>query len=282
MTSAQAGRKFCVGRFEFTVPGGLAMSGGSQSIYRVKVSTSSLAGTDPQKIIAASLARLRPLPSGASPVVRSFDLLPGVPAVWYIPNPRSPNLLELMAVRRSGDHAVTAIRGGEASKTAGVEKLVTNVLNAYVPDTAHGFCVGHGAITSEPGVNEDSLAVFSHRELPEFELEFSTRTVDEPDTETYSNLDEERQVAAGGGSLTVLAERWRSAAGLRGKEFRLALEIPGKEKTLRFTWHFPGVADSSSQPAINFVGRARGEQQAALETAWETALGSFRMVPVAQ
>ena len=280
MNSVQDANTCCIGRFQFTVPGALAVSGRSQSIYRVKVTTLPLPPGGPQKVISDKLAQARVQEPEVSRALRHFELMPGIQSVWYIDNPRTPNLRELLAVKEVGDHAVVATRGGEAGKSLGVEQLVGNVLLAYVPGAKRGFCVGPGAITSEPGFNEESLIVFSRPGLPDFELEFSTRTVREPDNETYTDLDEERQVARdGGGTLVVLNDQLRTIAGLKGKQMWISLALPNKDPSLRFTWHFAGVAQNSSKPMINIVGRASGEQQAALQEVWETVLLSLRTVP---
>ena len=279
MPALQSTNVCCIGRFQFEVPAGLVESGRSQSIYRVKVTARPFQRASPQKLIEEKVAQLRPLASGESAVVRRFDLLPGVPAVWYIPTPRRRDLHELMAVRPVGDYAVVAIRGGEAAKGPAVEELVGNVLNAYTQETSYGFCVGRGAITSEPGFDEDTLIVFSDPGRPNLEIQVSTETVTEPDTKTYSNLDEERRLASGGGSLDVLNEQWRTAAGLKGKQIWISLTLRDRGPLLRFTWHFPGVAESSSSPMINIVGRAKGENRAELEATWETLLSTLRQVP---
>jgi hypothetical protein len=105
-------------------------------------------------------------------VVRTFDLSPGVRGAWYIVNSYAPELRELEAIMPANDQAVLAVRGGEAGKEATVETLVRNVLSAYVRDTVQGFCVGHGAITSEPGLNEETRITFQHRKLHQLSVRF--------------------------------------------------------------------------------------------------------------
>lgn len=279
------GLTLCAGRFEFEAPAALAVAGRSQSIYRVDVASAPLPAGGLEEVRRERLAHVRALrpPAGvADPVRRSFELQPGVGAVWYYANPDDGEQLCLEAIKPSGGHAVVASRGGMAGDEEGVETLVGNVLDAYVPGAARGFCVGAGAVTSEPGVNEQVLVSLEHRSAPEFVVTFRTQTVNEPDTLTHSNLDEERRaVAARGGTLEVLRDGPRRAAGLEGKEVWVSVAAPGEPPFVRFAWHFPGAGGDSTRPAVTVVASARGANRAELEGAWESLLRSLRAFPPA-
>jgi hypothetical protein len=275
----------CLGRFWFVVPGALAVTGRSQSIYRVDVSTIPLPAGGLDALWRERLARvnaLTPPPGVASPVIRTFELQPGVSGIWYFVNPDDDEELCLEALKPQSGYAVLASRRGAASKEAIVETLVKNVLDAYVPGTERGFCVGAGAITSEPGLNEYAGIALEHPTVPNFEVSIDTRTVKEPDTRAYSNLDEERQVTAGlGGTVEELRDQTRVVAGLEGKEIWASVDLPRETPFVRFTWHFPGVAEDSSRPMINIMGTAPTSRRAELEAVWEAVLRSFRPIPPA-
>ena len=147
----------CVGRFQLTVPAEMVFTGRSQSIYRVDVTTLPIPQSGVDTLWDARLNRIRVLkaPGGASKaILKTFELAGGYRAVWYYNNPDAPQLRTLEAMRREGDFAVLAVRSAETGKEPTAETLVKNVLDAYVPQTAQGFCLGHGAITSEPGLKK--------------------------------------------------------------------------------------------------------------------------------
>jgi hypothetical protein len=292
--NTQASRQ-CIGRFQMALPDAMAVSGRKQAIYRVDVNTVSLPPTGLQALQDEQLLRigkLRPPPGAKHAVMRSFEIMPGAPAVLYFRDSSTPNLVALEAMRSVGDHVVIASRGADLNSdqrqallkpgaNEGVARLVELVLSTYSPSTARGFCVGHGAVvTPKPAVNEDATLTLAHGRSSNLNIRFETRTVSEPDTRTYSNLDEERQASAAQGlRITVLREQDRSVAGLAGREIRVAV-APAKDLPfVRFTWHFPGVPGRSDQPSINVVGMALQTEQAVLEGSWETILTSLRPVP---
>ena len=261
------------------------MAGRSQSIYRVDVNTVALPAGGLEEVRREQFARigaLRPPAGVANPVRSSFELQPGVSAVWYYASPDDNEQYCLEAIKPSGGHVVVASRGGMAGDEDGVETLVKNVLDAYVPGAARGFCVGEGAVTSELGVNEQVRVALVHRTADEFAITFDTRTVNEPDTYPFSTLDEEQlAVAAHGGTLKVLRDGPRVAASLEGKETWVSVAAPGTPPFVRFTWHFPGVGGDSTRPAVTIVGNALEENRAELEEVWELLLGSLRAFPPA-
>jgi hypothetical protein len=279
------GRTECAGRFQFVAPEALAVAGRSQSIYRVEVSTVPLPAGGLDELWRERVARIKSLrpPEGLpTTLIKTFDLQQGVRAAWYFANPDDDEQLSLEALKPVADYAVLASRGGMSGGESGVETLVKNVLDAYIhtQGAARGFCVGEGTITSEPGLNEHALVTLEHRYVRAFELKLDTQTVKEPDTRTYSDLDEERQVtAAHGGHVEVLREQARFVVGLEGKEIWASVASPEEAPFLRFTWHFPGVPGDSSRPMINVRATAPRDSRAELEAVWESVLGSLRAIP---
>lgn len=188
----------------------LVVQARTQSIYRVQSTTEPLLVGGGDAVWNAMLARiqaLRPPPSLDQVVVRNFQLQPGVRAVWYYRNPDAPRLLNLEALKTLPDHTLVLVRGCETGKEPTVEKLVGNVLNAYAPVTAQGFCLGFGCVTSEPGNNEDARVLFNERGFPDLQLTFETHTVSTP---AASQLPEdakqmEAAVAAKGGRFECCA-----------------------------------------------------------------------------
>lgn len=271
----------CIGRFRFNLPEMLLVVGRSQSIYRVDVTTIPVPDGGIQALWDSQLKKIHPGPqSSDSRDFRTFDLQPGTRAVWYIANPTSPHIRTLEAMRPVDTHAVLAVRSGEAGKEGNVETLVRNVLNAYLPVVTQGFCVGSGSITSEPGLNEQTLISLQHKALQRFKIRFETRTVVTPDTQTYSDTEEEKELASdAGGKMSVLRDHSRAVATLEGKEIWISVYPPGENPFLRFTWHFPGVPENSSKPMINIVGTAPVNNQIDLEKIWESLLVSVQAVP---
>lgn len=283
----------CIGRFQFALPAAFTLTNRSQSIYDVELSTEPLSAGGLGTVWASRIAnieRLRP-PSGAQQaIIRRFDLAPGAPAVWYFSNPGRAALVALEAGKAVGDHAVIANRSADlddaelAALLKGgdpiVEQLVRLVLNDYTPSTKRGFCIGPGAIVNnEPGLREDVRIGFRHPANRDLTLRLQTKVVARPDTQTYSNLEEEKRTSDPSIKINPLREQNRVVAGLTGKEMRVAVAAPKQAPIVRFTWHFDGVAQKADQPTINVVGFAAERDQALLESAWETLLGSLRLIP---
>ena len=279
MTGAISGNQQRAGRFYFTVPETMSLDGRSQIIYGTNVSTTPIPPGGALGHWDRHLEEIRG--RGIEPAaMRTFELQPGTSAVWYAEH-ESPNILTLETMTPKSDHLLLLDREAYAGKEAGAETLVRNIVNTYVQRAAYGFCVGYGSIAMEPSQTESARITFSRRNVPEFEIEFSTQTVREPDNQTYSDLDEEREIAdAGGGQLTVLKEGVRRVAGLDGKQIWISLTVPGEPPTVRFTWHFAGEPGDSFHPMINILAMAPAAQRADLESAWETVLQSLRQVPL--
>jgi|SRR6266436_1530807 len=273
----------CVGRFRFAVPDSFVVSGRSQSIYGVSISTSPLPPGGFDAFWTSRLARIRPpglSKESEAGAFRAFDLQPGSRAVWYLRDPASPRIRNLEAGMASGGFAILMSRSGEAGKESIVEDLVRLLLNDYVASTSHGFCVGQGALNSAPSSDEESLISLTHKKSQDFQIKFSTRVVFKPDTTTYSDVEEEKEVAeAGGGSISVARELSRPVAGMEGKEIGISVKVPSDPPFVRFTWHFVGVPQNSSKPMINIVGTAPIPQQAELQKIWDSFLQSVEMVP---
>ncbi len=282
----------CLGRFRFAVPGSFLVSGRSQSIYGVSITTSPLPPGGFDAFWASRLARIRPpglstgSESGAGQgagagagAFRPVDLQPGTRAVWYLRDPDSPRIRNLEAGMASGTFAVLMSRSGEAGKESIVEDLLRLLLTDYVASTSHGFCVGQGALHSPPSADEESLISLTNKKSQDFQIKFSTRVVSRPDTTTYSDVEEEKEVAeAGGGSIAVIREQSRLVSGMEGKEIGISVRVPSDPPFVRFTWHFAGVPQNSFKPMINIVGTAPLPQQAELQKVWDSFLQSVEMV----
>ncbi len=284
----------CIGRFKFSMLAGFT-TGRSQTIYTVDVRTVSIAFSSPQIIWNDELEQIAAIkaPEGvSSSIIKTFELQPGVPAVWYYRQSSSTDLIALKAMKPFQGRVLIVSRGAdlrarpdldEQRKKSIVEQLVKNVVDAYTTQTDYGFCVGYGTITSEPSINGLTLISFTHPQLPGFDLRFETRTVSEPDNETYSSLHEERAWLAGTqAKLTVLKDSQQTVAGMEGKEIRISVTLPEEPSFVRFTWHFPGVSRKSDRPAIDILATANIKNQKRLEEVWEKMLQSLQSIPMSK
>ncbi len=276
----------CVGRFGFQAPDKLTVGGRSQSIYRVDVSTEPIPPEGASSAWEQRLKAIRALPAPAGrrdPILRTFELAPGVAAAWYAGRPSSADEILLEAAKPAGNRIFRAVRVGAPGKEAPAETLVRDIVASYAPGAGdYGFCLGAGSVTIEASQNESARIVLQDARTS-LEIRLETQTVSRPQTESYADLDEEKSYAqASGAALTVLREAPRGAAGLEGKEIRIRVTPPGEPPLLRFTWHFDGVPRNASQPAVNIVGHASPEHQADLEQAWDTILQSLHPLPVAR
>jgi hypothetical protein len=284
----------CIGRFKFSMPAGFT-TGRSQTIYTVDVRTVSIAFSSAQIIWKDELEQIAAIkaPEGvSSSIIKTFELQPGVPAVWYYRQSSSTDLIALKTMKPFQGHVLIVSRGADLrarpdldeQQTKGiVEQLVKNVVDAYTTQADYGFCLDYGAITSEPSINELTLISFTHPQLPRFDLRFETRTVSQPDNETYSNLHEERAWLAGTQSkLTVLKNSQRMVAGMEGKEIRTSVASAEEPGFVRFTWHFPGASRKSDRPAIDILATANIKNQKQLEEVWEKMLQSLQSIPIRQ
>jgi hypothetical protein len=274
MTAQTARQKECVGRFSWQKLDSVAVTGRSQSIYRTNVEHILI---PPGGIDAYWAARL----SKIGPEAKIFSIEPGVKSSWSSRNVSFPNILTLEVVKPVQGGLIVADTEAQTGKESIAEGLMKDIINGFEPTIDYGFCIGGGAIMLEPSQYEEAGLVLTANSSTKIEVQFDTRTVTQPDTTTYSDLDEEESlIAAHGGKLTVLKNAERSAAGLSGKEIRISAESPGEEATVRFTWHYPGVAASSTQPAIDIVGSSPAKNQAELQSIWESMLTSLRAVPL--
>ncbi len=279
-----------IGRFRFLLPRALAVRGRSQGLYRADVGTVDIAPGGADAWWTARLAGLRAgkrPPGVADIVIRPLALGPGVQGVLYHANAETAVLQTVLAMKAFDDHLLFVARQTEAGGVPQIEKLVRGVVDAYVPGGREGFDVGRGCITSVPGVNEESRVALRHAALPDVELDFETHTVREPEkTDPLADIEHDRQrLSAGGGSLTVLRNQPRRAAGLDGMEGRLLVRqkaAAGAAGLLRFSWSHPGLAGQALAPAIMIVATARPQDQAALEAAWDLMLGSLQPLPPAR
>lgn len=266
LNSPGSKNQVAIGRFRLSVPETLKALSRTQMIYGVEV------GAVPV-VDGAWDAKMTAL--GAKVLSRP-RLGEGVDAVWY----KEANDLLLEAQRVSDGVAVSILRDAPSGKEAVAEKLSSAVLENYKPGVAAGFCLGPGAIHMGPSLSE-SVRINWEQPLTGVKLDFSTRTVTEPDTKTFMDVDEEKGFARlAGGSLTVLLERDRTVAGLPGREIRIVLTLPGQEPQVRFTWHYPGVGRDGTKPKIDFVAKGPAAAQPQIESLWEAMLPSLESVPV--
>jgi hypothetical protein len=272
----------CLGRFRLTVPESMLVAGRSQSIYGVDVRTLPMPPGGMKTFWEAHLARILPVPlpkESEQGIFRSFELQPAAPAVWYVRDPASPRIRNIEAAVASGAFVVLASTSGEAGKEHIVEDLIRIVFESYAASTSEGFCVGEGAVTSAPSRYEETLISLNHNNVPDFKIRFSTRAVSAPDTTTYSDVGEEKElIDSAGGKLNVHRDHSRSVAGLEGKEITISASAPGEPSSLRFTWHFQGVPGNSSKPMINIVGMTPAKYQPEFEKIWDALLNSIQTV----
>jgi hypothetical protein len=273
----------CIGRFQLTVPDPMVVAGRSQSIYDVDVRTLLIPPGGIDVLWNARLAKIRPIAPDKEfhpASFRTFELLPGTRAVWFIGNPSSPQLREIEALMPSGNHAVLIVTGGEAGKEPVVENLVRIVLNSYVSSTTQGFCVGDGAVTSVPGVDEQTLISLDHMKVEDFEIRFETQNISGEGAEAYSDQGEEKETShSGDARMSVLRDGPRVVAALEGKESEIFLAPPQESALVRLTWHFPGVPGNTSKPMINIVAMCPAKYRAELEKIWDALLNSVQPVP---
>jgi hypothetical protein len=276
VSSSTSGRLHCAGRFAFVAPEEMRDTGRTQSIYGTNVSVIPVVpgGVDAYwKSRLAQIGAVQP---------RRFDFQPDVRSAWYIGSSTSPSLLTLEMVKPVDAGLLHVSRAANSGKEHLAESLAKDIVSAYVARTDRGFCLGSGAITLEPSQYEQARLVLASTVSPDIDIEIATRTVGEPDVTTYSNVDEETEVASsGGGTLTVLRNAQRSAAGLSGKEIWISVSAPDEMPMLRFTWHYPGIGGSSTEPSINIVGSAPQLKRAHLEAIWNSVLTSLRAIPLA-
>jgi len=273
-------KTLCIGRFQVFTPDTLAVAGRTQSIYRTEVSTAPIRAGGAQRAWQERVSEIR-AQDGNDPVRRTFDLAPGVPAVWYGINPRSPSAVVLEAVKPADDHWLKLVRRSEAGKESMAEKLVRNILASYVPhETRYGFCIGQGSLTIQPAERESVSLTLKHQTLGGIEFGIETATVDRPDEEG-SGLDEAQAFAKSTGArLTVLRDQKRNVAGLTGDELRISLAPPAEAEILRFHWHYPGTAGDPTRPKIDISGSSPPAERRELEHAWDSLLDSLRPVPL--
>ncbi|HTX38151.1 MAG TPA: T6SS immunity protein Tli4 family protein [Bryobacteraceae bacterium] len=272
--NATNGKSLCVGRFAFMAPETMMVNGRGQSIYSTAVEAVPLPADGLDAYWTTRLKRMGPEP-------RVFELETGVKAAWSARNPQFPNILTIETAKPVEGAVLVAEREADAGKESIAETLVKVILRSYVPASGFGFCVGSGALTVDPSINETARLTLGGRDLPEMELQMETHTVGEPDLTTGSNVEEERAFVGGaGGTLRVLRDQTRAAAGLEGKEIWISAEFPGEKPGLRFSWHYPGVAASGVLPSIHVVASAPLERRSRLELLWESVMVSLQRIPL--
>lgn len=268
----------CIGRFQFDLPERLTVAGRTQSIYRTTVETAAMPSGGAEEAWNNDLAAVRARTENS--VRRTFELMPGVHAVWYGNNPRLAVSIVLEALKPADDHYFKLTRASTAGKEEPAEKLASGILASYAPhDTGSGFCVGFGSLSIEASSRESASITMKDGEL---ETSIDTVTVDQPE-DGGSPLDEAKQFAkSSGGSLKVLRNGKRKAGGVDGRELQILLSLPGKPDLLRFDWRYEGAGHDATRPKIEIAGSAPASQSSELEAAWETLLNSLQPIPLAK
>jgi len=272
----------CVGRFRFTVPPPLVVSGRSQSIYRVDVRTAATT----QALPAARQweERLQHIRQRATQLglegsgVRVFELQPGVRAVWFAREPGDGAPLTLEAMQpQEGGHALWLAREVLANAQAVTEGMYRRIIDGYRTQGTRGFCVGHGMLVTETSRYELALLSLSDPARPGFTIALSTETTDRPDTRNaLEDVEEERRLLAESGvELVMMRNAERTVARLPGVEARVRIQARGEPPVVRMSWRFAGVAGSAVAPQFTILASAGQPDQAALESAWEILLRSL-------
>jgi len=251
--------KESIGRFRISRPPALAVAYRMQSIYGVDV----WSATEKQTPWSQRLADLG-LSIKSRPALGS-----GIEGVWYKIGE------DLLIDANKGK--VWAHRGAPEGKEAGAEELVRDVINSYREGARNGFSIGPGAIVIETSLSETTRLQMANETI---EVEFSTRTVQEPDTRKFMDAGDERDFAAlAGGSVTVLREGERTVAGMTGHEMWLQISTPKTGQHTRYTWHFPGEPRSAGRPSVTLLAKTAAAP-AVLQPVWETILSSIEMISV--
>jgi hypothetical protein len=277
-TSESMMNRQCIGRFQFDLPERLAVSGRTQSIYRTSVVTGPLPSGGAERAWSEEMTTIRARSENS--VRRTFDLAPGIHAVWYGNNSRMPSSVILELLKPEDDHFFKLTRASTAGKEEPAEKLASNILASYAPhETGSGFCVGFGSLSIEPSSRESVSITMKDGEV---ETTIDTITVDQPE-DAGSPLEEAQQLAQSyGGSLKVLRNGARKAAGVEGHELQISISLPGKPDLLRFDWGYEGVGGDAMRPKITVAGTAPAAQSNEMEAAWEMLMSSLQPIPLAR
>jgi Tle cognate immunity protein 4 C-terminal domain len=278
-------QSICIGRFAFSIPEGSRITGRSQSIYRVDVTTVPVPAGGLDSLWHKRLVEIRgtaPPPDENDRIIRTYALARATKAVMYYDSTDSPGPRRLDGMRQTDNWAVIASRFGAQGQDRDMETLVLHVLDGYSPIGKEGFCVEHGVITSEPGNNEAAGARLDNPLLQDFEVVFRTQTVRDPKPiEELSDVDEFRRAFGGiSASTQVLTSTTRNAAGLAGLEERIAVLPNGDPPFIRFSWKYSGEPLRSDHPQISIRAVCHSIHQAQMVEAWEAILGSLRQVPM--
>lgn len=274
---------YCVGRFRLHVAKSMAPTGRSQQIYRVDISTGARpSGVPAPSVWADRLTVIRGgKPSSPDPVIRSFDLEPGVPAAWYYARPNDRFHITLEAMKPFKDHILRLVYEITGEPQSATESAYRRILAGYVPGGKTGFCMEHGSLTSEPSRNEHTNIAFQHTAVRELKLTFASDSVDKPDTrDMLRDVEEERKLLLEAGSeVEILQNGPRTVAQLQGVDARIRMLARDTAPFVRFTWRYAGNAKNATTPQITVVAVAPVAHQATLEAVWETLLNGLQPAP---
>lgn len=275
---------YCVGRFQFELAPLLLQATRSQSIYRVNARTVALSAAVPAPLVwSQRLATIRssarqPAPD---PIVRTFELDPGVQAVWYRERPNDNTHATLETLKPFGDHALQLKREISAGQPDVTEQTFRRIAAGYVSQGHRGFCLENGSLTTESSRYEEASISFTDPKFADMRLSFISDAVDQVDPhDPLRDIEDERKVLVESGSeVTILRNERRVVAQLPGVEARIRMKPRGEAPFVRFTWRFDGTARDATAPQMMLVGTAQDPKNAELEAVWDRWLQSMRRVP---
>ncbi len=263
----------CVGRFNFSLPGGVLPQGREQHIYTVKAWSEAVApGSNPTQAWAKRLAPIRePAPSESAPtLLRELNLAGVGPAAWYRPLAMYQDDLKILAMNPRPGLALfleTDVSAGlqyESFAEQGIARLAAS----FVPGSADGFCVKHGAFVIAPSKNERASAGFSGGGV---EVDVHTETVGPPSNPDGFNLDTKE--------IKTLKRSSRNVSGLNGVEDRVRIAEQDKAPSLVYSWRYPGQSADGLHPHTHLQASADADHAVMLEAVWEQLLISWQQRP---
>jgi hypothetical protein len=208
----------------------------------------------------------QPSPSQALPgSVRDFSLSGVGPAVWYRPSPLYPDDRKLLAMKPGQESALFLEASASAGRESVAEQVIAKVAAGFVPGSAEGFCLEHGAFVMRPSKNERARASFVGGGV---DVSVQTETVAAPD--------EGQAVPGGFSGIQVLAKDARSLDGLAGIEQRVRVTEKDTKPMLTYSWIYPGQSADGLRPRIQLQATASDDHRRALDAAWKTLLDSWR------
>lgn len=260
----------CVGRYGFSLPAGFVESERSGVIYRVEVGPQAAA---PEQALRAALK--------GRPILEEGVLGARIPSVWIEVRALRATRRQLLVAAPAGDHTLMLTATASAGRERVAEQLVRNILAAYRPGVARGFCIGPGSIVSEGSRNERAGLTLTSSVAPGLELRLSTETVvmPQPDHPFVQYAEMAPELARRGQQLKVLEHRPSRVAGVDGIDGRISLTDEDGRTTRRYLWFHAGAPARSEDPALSIHAEAPEALHDALDAAWTMVLQTFKRLP---